>query len=123
MDADDFIWIVGRTDEVIVRGGFKVSTNQVRDVIAAHPAVLEASVFGVADERLGQVPVAAVELRSDVEPVTPDEILTWARERLTGYQTPVALKIVDVLPRTPSMKVSQAALRTMFENSDECDGG
>ncbi|MET0578430.1 MAG: fatty acid--CoA ligase family protein, partial [Ilumatobacteraceae bacterium] len=114
IDEDDFIWIVGRADDVIVRGGFKVATNSVRDVIAGHPAVLDASVFGLPDRRLGQVPVGAVELRPDAEPVTSDELIAWARERLTGYQVPVELRIVDRLPRTPSMKVSQAALKELF---------
>jgi acyl-CoA synthetase (AMP-forming)/AMP-acid ligase II len=118
MDDDDFIWIVGRADDVIVRGGFKVATNAVRDVIAGHAAVLDATVFGVPDRRLGQVPVAAVELRPDAEPVTSDQLIAWARERLTGYQVPVELRILDALPRTPSMKVSQAALRPLFERSD-----
>jgi acyl-CoA synthetase (AMP-forming)/AMP-acid ligase II len=116
IDDDGFIWIVGRSDDVIVRGGFKVATNAVRDVIAAHPAVAEASVIGVPDRRLGQVPVAAVELRRGAEPVSPEDIIAWARERLTGYQVPVEVQILDELPRTPSMKVSQAALRPLFEH-------
>jgi len=118
MDDDDFIWIAGRADDVIVRGGFKVATNAVRDVIASHPSVLEASVFGVDDRRLGQVPVAAVELRMDAKPVAADELMAFAREQLSGYQVPVEIRILDELPRTPSMKVSQAQLRTMFEQHD-----
>ena len=116
MDDDDFIWIVGRTDDVIVRGGLKVSTTSVREVIAGHPAVLDACVIGVPDRRLGQVPVAAVELRPHADPVSPEEIVAWARERLSGYQVPVELRILDALPRTPSMKVSQAALRASFQD-------
>jgi long-chain acyl-CoA synthetase len=99
-------------------GGFKVATNAVRDVIAAHPAVAEACVIGVPDRRLGQVPVAAVELRRGADPVSADDIVAWARERLTGYQVPVELQILDELPRTPSMKVSQAALRPLFRHGD-----
>ena len=115
LDDDDFIWIVGRSDDVIVRGGMKVATTAVRDVIAAHPAVQDACVIGVPDRRLGQVPVAAVELRPGADPVTPDDLVAWARERLTGYQVPVEVQILDALPRTPSMKVSQVALRPLFE--------
>jgi acyl-CoA synthetase (AMP-forming)/AMP-acid ligase II len=118
MDDDGFIWIVGRADDVIVRGGFKVATNAVRDVIARHPAVAEACVIGVPDRRLGQVPVAAVELRPGAGPVSADDIIAWARERLTGYEVPVELQILDELPRTPSMKVSQAALRPLFRQDE-----
>jgi long-chain acyl-CoA synthetase len=116
IDDEGFIWIVGRTDDVIVRGGLKVSTTAVRDALVGHPAVLDACVIGVPDRRLGQVPVAAVELRPDAGPVVPDEIVAWVRERLSGYQVPVELRVLDELPRTPSMKVSQAALRTTFED-------
>ena len=115
MDEDDFIWIVGRADDVIVRGGFKVATNSVRDVIASHPAVLDACVIGLPDRRLGQVPVAAVELRPDADAITPDDLIAWMRERLSGYQVPIELRIVDELPRTPSMKISQVAVRSMFD--------
>ncbi|MGD9703736.1 MAG: class I adenylate-forming enzyme family protein [Acidimicrobiia bacterium] len=113
MDDDDFIWIVGRADDVIVRGGFKVDTNAVRDVLASHPGVLDACVIGMDDRRLGQVPVAAVELRPGAD-VDPAELLAWSRERLSGYQVPVEIRVVDELPRTPSMKVSQPALRALF---------
>ena len=118
MDEDDFIWIVGRADDVIVRGGFKVATNAVRDVIAAHPAVLDACVIGLPDRRLGQVPVAAVELRPDAEPVRSEDLTAWARQRLSGYQVPVEIRIVDQLPRTPSMKISQAAIRSLFDEPE-----
>jgi acyl-CoA synthetase (AMP-forming)/AMP-acid ligase II len=115
MDLDGFIWIVGRADDVIVRGGFKVATNAVRDVIASHPSVHDACVIGMPDRRLGQVPVAAVELRTGGARVTVDELMAHARAHLAAYQVPVEITIVDALPRTPSMKVSQGELRRLFE--------
>ncbi|HMC38640.1 MAG TPA: class I adenylate-forming enzyme family protein, partial [Acidimicrobiales bacterium] len=63
MDDDGFIWILGRADDVIIRGGFKISTTKVRDALVGHPDVADASVVGVPDARLGQVPVAAVEAK------------------------------------------------------------
>jgi acyl-CoA synthetase (AMP-forming)/AMP-acid ligase II len=116
MDDDDFIWIVGRADDVIVRGGFKVATTEVRDVLASHPGVNDACVIGIPDRRLGQVPVAAVELRDDAVPVSVDDLVKFARDRLSGYQVPVEIRIVDSLPRTPSMKVSQGELRALFSH-------
>lgn len=114
MDDDGFIWIEGRTDDVIIRGGFKVATNSVADTLRRHPAVSDACVIGIPDERLGQVPAAAVELR-DGATFTSDELATWARQQLSSYQVPVTFLIVDRLPRTPSMKVSQPALRALLE--------
>jgi acyl-CoA synthetase (AMP-forming)/AMP-acid ligase II len=114
MDDEGFIWIEGRTDDVIIRGGFKVATNSVADTLRRHPAVSDACVIGIPDERLGQVPAAGVELRGG-ETVTSDELAAWARQQLSSYQVPVTFLIVDRLPRTPSMKVSQPALRALLE--------
>ena len=63
IDADGFLWILGRADQAIIRGGFKVQPEDVRAALERDPAVAEAAVVGVPDERLGAVPVAAVERR------------------------------------------------------------
>ena len=123
IDADGFLWITGRADGAIIRGGFKIIPGEVAEVLQGHPAVREASVLGEPDERLGQVPVAAVELHADAEPITGDELKAWAADQLTGYQVPVRIHVVDALPRTPSLKVSQPALRAMLEATDRDGGG
>ena len=114
MDDDRFVWIEGRADDVIIRGGFKVVTGHVTETLRRHPAVLDACVIGRPDERLGQVPVVAIELRAGTT-LTADELVAWSRERLSGYEVPVAVQIVDALPRTPSMKVSQHAVQKLFD--------
>ncbi len=115
MDEDGFLWILGRADDVIIRGGFKVSTTAVQEALTRHPAVADAAVIGVPDERLGSVPVAAVELVHGLgAPPTPDELRDFLRSLLTPYQVPVEIRILDALPRTPSMKVSQPELRRVF---------
>lgn len=116
VDADGFVFIDGRTDDVIVRGGFKVSPADIARVLRAHPSVRDAGVTSLPDERLGQVPVAAVELTDDGE-ATPDDLLAYVRERVSRYQVPARLVVVDELPRTPSLKVSQPALRQLFEEA------
>ena len=63
IDADGFVWIVGRADQAIIRGGFKVMPDDVRTALEGHPAVAGAAVVGRPDERLGETPVAMVELR------------------------------------------------------------
>lgn len=117
IDADGFLFIRGRADDAIIRGGFKVLPVDVAKAFLKHPSVKDVSVVGIKDERLGQVPVAAVELHEGAEPVTEAELLALAREHLTSYQVPVALKIVDGLPRTPSLKVAQPAVRALFEEA------
>ncbi|MGE0386332.1 MAG: class I adenylate-forming enzyme family protein [Gammaproteobacteria bacterium] len=111
LDVDGFIYIVGRADDAIVRGGFKILPQDVERVLELHPAVRAAGVVGRADPRLGTVPVAAVELAA---PASPEEILAFAREHLASYQVPADLRIVDALPRTPSLKVAKPALRALL---------
>lgn len=117
IDADGFLFIRGRADDAIIRGGFKVLPVDVAKAFFQHPSVKDVSVVGIKDERLGAVPVAAVELHDGAEPVAVEELLTLAREQLTSYQVPVAVKVVDALPRTPSMKVAQPAVRALFERT------
>jgi long-chain acyl-CoA synthetase len=120
IDADGFLWLVGRADDAINRGGFKIVPQVVEAVLREHPAVSDAAVVGIADERLGQVPVAAVTLRSvvgepsAVEAVDPEELREWVRRSLASYQVPTQIRIMDELPRTPSLKVSKDEIRRMF---------
>ncbi|MET0656686.1 MAG: long-chain fatty acid--CoA ligase, partial [Steroidobacteraceae bacterium] len=114
IDTDGFLFIRGRADDAIVRGGFKVSPGEITKVLLQHPAVKDAGVVGLPDTRLGAVPVAAVELRVDAT-ATEAELLAFLRERLVAYQVPTQLKIVPALPRTPSLKVSQPQLREIFQ--------
>lgn len=111
IDADGFLWILGRADQAIIRGGFKVIPDDVRAALEAHPAVLGAAVVGQADDRLGETPVAMVELRA---PVTVEELLSYLRGRLAPYEVPTAVAIVDGIPRTPSGKADLAAVRRHF---------
>ena len=118
IDDDGFIWIEGRADDVINRGGFKISPDTVAQVLRRHTAVLDASVIAMQHARLGQVPVAGVELRDGAE-VTSAELTEWCKEHLSSYQVPVEILVVDALPRTPSMKVSQPQLRSLFTRTSD----
>lgn len=110
IDGDGFLWIHGRADDAIVRGGFKVHPEQVRRVLETHPAVREAAVAPLPDERLGQVPVAAVELEPGADVPTSAELVAHCRTVLLPYEVPTYVAIVDALPRTPSEKVSRIDL-------------
>jgi len=118
VDSDLFVFILGRADNAIIRGGFKVHPEDVVKALQDHPAVLEAAVAGMADARLGQVPVAACALRSGAS-ATEEQLLMFIRDRLAPYQRPTRLKIVEDLPRTASMKVSQPELRALFAADQE----
>ena len=115
IDADRFLYIRGRADNAIIRGGFKVHPDEIVAAIEKHPRVQEAAVVGVPDERLGQVPAMAIIPRRGVDALDPEDLKSWLRTHLIAYQIPVHVRIVDDFPRTPSMKPSTPGLRALFQ--------
>ena len=107
IDADGFVWIRGRTDDAIIRGGFKIQPETVRAALEQHPAVREAAVAPWPDERLGAVPVAGVELEEGADVPTGQALRDHCRTLLLPYEVPVHVVVLDELPRTPSHKVSR----------------
>lgn len=119
LDADRFLYILGRADNAIIRGGFKIMPGDVAKVLEAHPAVREAAVVGIADRRLGQVPVAAYMVEPGAQAPTDAELAEWVKARMTAYSVPVAFEAVDELPRTPSLKVSAAEVQALFAEATD----
>jgi acyl-CoA synthetase (AMP-forming)/AMP-acid ligase II len=116
IDGDGFLWILGRADQAIIRGGFKVMPDDVRAALESHPAVQGAAVVGRPDDRLGETPVAMVELRAPIEVAVLAEYL---RERLARYEVPTDIAVVDQIPRTPSGKPDLGAVRRHFGGAVE----
>ncbi|MGH6633817.1 MAG: AMP-binding enzyme, partial [Sphingopyxis sp.] len=83
--------------------------------IQAHPAVAEASVIGLADGRLGQVPAAAILLDASKPAPSVEQLKAFLRSSLSSYQLPVLFHFLPSLPRTASMKVDQRALREILQ--------
>ena len=113
IDADGFVWIVGRADQAIIRGGFKVMPDDVRTALEGHPAVAGAAVVGRPDARLGETPVAMVELRESAS-ADAAELADYLRKRLARYEIPTDIAIVGAIPRTPSGKADLSAIRRFF---------
>ncbi|MEV5832637.1 AMP-binding protein [Nocardia sp. NPDC052112] len=113
IDADGFLWILGRADQAIIRGGFKIMPDDVRAALEGHPAVLGAAVVARPDQRLGETPVALVELRDRATAGT-DELVQFLRTRLAAYEIPTEIGIVEAIPRTPSGKADLSAVRRHF---------
>jgi long-chain acyl-CoA synthetase len=114
VDSDGFLYIRGRVDDAIIRGGFKVLPRDIEALLREHPAVQEACVVGLPDQRLGAVPVAAVELREGAGAVSEAELTQFLRDKVVAYQVPTCLRIVPALPRTPSLKISQHEVRQLL---------
>jgi acyl-CoA synthetase (AMP-forming)/AMP-acid ligase II len=114
LDADGFLYIHGRADQAINRGGFKVLPETVAAALREHPAIADVAVLGLPDARLGEVPVAALETKGGPAP-TDAELEAFARARLVAYQVPARYFVFDALPRTESMKVNLPDLRRLID--------
>jgi acyl-CoA synthetase (AMP-forming)/AMP-acid ligase II len=110
LDEEGYLYIDDRKKDVIVSGGENIASPEVERVLYEHPAVLEAAVVGMADERWGEVPRAFVAVKGG-ESVSADELLEHCRARLARFKTPRAVDFVDALPRNPSGKVLKRELR------------
>ncbi|MCV7280273.1 long-chain fatty acid--CoA ligase [Mycolicibacterium flavescens] len=114
IDADGYLYIDGRADDVIVRGGFKIAPETVVRALRSHEAVADAAVAGLPDQRLGQVPVAAVQVK-DGATVTGEALREHCRSTLTPYEVPVSVFVVDELPRSAALKVDRRRLIALIE--------
>ena len=108
------ISLAGRKKDVVKSGGYSVFSAEVERVLEEHPAVAEASVVGIPDTRLGEVPAAAVRLRPGRR-AEVDDLLAHGREHLASYKAPRRIVIVDELPRTGTQKVRKDEVRSLFE--------
>ncbi|MFR9750124.1 class I adenylate-forming enzyme family protein [Nocardia sp. 004] len=108
LDEDGYLYIEGRSDDMIITGGENVHPDEVEGVLAELPNVAEAAVFGLPDELWGHTVCAAV-VAYDSE-LTADEIIGYCRERMAGYKVPRAVFFLADLPKTATGKVVRAQL-------------
>lgn len=114
MDEDGFVWIEGRADDVIIRGGFKVHSREVEAVLRQHPAVADAAVIGEPHPTLSFVPVAAVVIHKGATPPTEEELMDLVRATMPAYCVPTKIRNVDALPRNAMLKVVPNAVRELI---------
>ncbi len=110
IDADGFIYILDRKKDMINRGGEKIYSLEVENVIYENPKVLEAAVVGVPDRVMGEAVKACIALKPG-EHATPEEIQKLCGERLADYKVPKYIEFMTSLPRNPAGKVSKSDLR------------
>jgi len=114
VDQDGFFFIVDRKKEMIIRGGFNVYPREVEEVIYAHPAVAEAAVIGIPDERLGEEVKAVVALKSGAT-ASADDIISFVKERVAAYKYPRTVQFVDTLPKGATGKILKKELKAQLE--------
>jgi 3-oxocholest-4-en-26-oate---CoA ligase len=115
VEADGSFRLLGRGSTCINTGGLKVFPDEVEEVLRAHPAVKDAVVVGLPDERLGQRVAALLSLCGGGK-ITSEDILATARQRLAGFKIPRLVKIVDEVPRTNVGKHDYVAARCLLED-------
>jgi hypothetical protein len=109
-DEDGYFFVVGRSKELIIKGGVNIAPRQIDDVLESHPAVREAAAVGVPDRYLGEDLVAFVVLRAGVS-ADERELLAFCEGRLGPFKTPTRIHFADDLPKGPSGKVQRLHLR------------
>lgn len=109
MDEKGYFYIVDRKKDMILVSGFNVYPNEIEDVVAGHPKVLEVGAIGVPDEKSGEL-VKVVVVRKDSS-LTADELRKYCREHLTGYKNPKYVEFVDELPKSNVGKILRRELR------------
>ncbi len=110
MNEDGFFSIVDRKKDMILVSGFNVFPNEVEDVLAAHPKILEVAAVGVADEKSGEV-VKVFVVKKD-KSLTEEEVKTYAKENLTGYKCPKLVEFREELPKTNVGKILRRELKS-----------
>jgi acyl-CoA synthetase (AMP-forming)/AMP-acid ligase II len=107
IDADGYLFIEGRADDTIIRGGENIAPAEIEDVLVEHPDVHEVAVVGVPDDEWGECIVAVVIANREVD---PEELRAFARKSLRGSRTPDRIVFRDELPATPTGKLLRRVL-------------
>ncbi|MBO1756094.1 acetate--CoA ligase [Allobranchiibius sp. CTAmp26] len=124
IDDDGYVWVMGRTDDVLNVAGHRLSTGGLEAVVASHPAVAECAVIGVADELKGQVPRALVVLKGADEPSEEEqerirtELTQLVREQVGAIAGLQRVDIVAALPKTRSGKILRRTMRQLADGDD-----
>ncbi len=116
VDDGGFVFVEDRLKDMIISGGENIYSVEVERALTDHPAVLDAAVFGIPDDKWGESVKAVVELSAGQQ-TSPEELLAWCRERLAHYKCPRSVDITDVLPRNPTGKLLKRDLRQPYWES------
>jgi acyl-CoA synthetase (AMP-forming)/AMP-acid ligase II len=109
LDDDGYLFIEGRADDTIIRGGENIGPAEIEDVLRNLSGVIDVAVFGVADDEWGQRTVAAIVTQPDSD-LTSERVRVWAREHLRGSRTPDEVVFRAELPYTPTGKLLRRQL-------------
>ncbi|HRE61622.1 MAG TPA: long-chain-fatty-acid--CoA ligase [Micropepsaceae bacterium] len=112
-DEDGFLFIYDRVKDMIVSGGENIYPAEVENALMAHPAIADAAVIGVPDEKWGEAVKGVVVLKKDAK-ADPAEIINFCRSKIAGYKCPKSIDFIAALPRNPSGKILRRELREPY---------
>jgi fatty-acyl-CoA synthase len=112
-DERGYLYLVDRTSDMIVTGGYNVYPREVEDALGSHPAVREVVVVGLPDDKWGEAVTAFVVARAGHEP-EPDTLIEHVRGRLAGYKVPKSVRFIDEVPKSAVGKLLRRAVRDPF---------
>jgi long-chain acyl-CoA synthetase len=110
VDEEGYLYIFDRKKDMIICGGYNIYPIEIENLLYEHPKILEASVVGIPDERMGEIPKAYVVLKAG-QTATEQEVMDFVKERLAAYKKLRAVKFLDALPKGPTGKILRRALR------------
>jgi propionyl-CoA synthetase len=120
-DADGYLWVMGRTDDIINVAGHRLSTGAMEEVLASHPDVAECAVVGVADEIKGEIPLGLVVLKAGVQrpaAAIADEVVGMVRERIGPVAAFRIAVVVQRLPKTRSGKILRGTVKKIADGTE-----
>lgn len=118
VDDGGFVFVEDRLKDMIISGGENIYSVEVERALTDHPAVSDAAVFGIPDEKWGETVKAVVELSPGRES-SPEELIAWCRDKLAHYKCPRSVDIMEVLPRNPTGKLLKKDLRRPYWENRE----
>ncbi len=118
VDDGGFVFVEDRLKDMIISGGENIYSVEVERALTDHPAVMDAAVFGIPDEKWGESVKAVVELYAGQE-VSTEELIAWCKDKLAGYKCPRSVDIMDELPRNPTGKLLKKDLRKPYWENRE----
>jgi propionyl-CoA synthetase len=121
IDADGYVWVMTRTDDIINVAGHRLSTGGIEEVLAAHPDVAECAVLGIADALKGQVPLGLLVLKSGVErpaAAIAEEVVRMVRDRIGPVASFRTAVVVQRLPKTRSGKILRGTMRAIADGQE-----
>ena len=113
LDSGGYLFLEGRLDDIIVRGGENISPGEIEDVLLEHPAISDAAVVGVPDEQWGEAVAAMVVLRSE-QSASASELMQWVKDRLRSSRTPERIEFSDELPYNETGKLLRRKVKAQL---------